>query len=294
MEQYIFKLERKFGKYAIKNISMYLVLLYAIGYVIYALDSSLFNYISLNPYAILRGQIWRLFSWIIIPPSLGINPIFMVLLLYVFYNFGSSLERAMGTFRYNLYLISGMLFTVLGSFILLIYLYLANLVPEADGAALLFTMLAVQFSTFYVYMSIFLALAVVIPNMEILLMFILPVKMKYLAYVYGFIILLNFIQSNLIGKIVIATSMLNFLIFFISARKRNYPSPTHILRRAVHNKEVKNVKEKTKHKCTTCGVTQENDKEREFRFCSKCHGNHEYCDKHLYTHEHIRHEENGV
>lgn len=289
MNHFINKLEKRFGKYAIKNVSLYLALLYALGYLIEALNIGLLNYLSLNPYAILRGQIWRLVTWIIIPPSLGINVLFMLLLLYVFYNFGTSLERALGTFRYNLYILSGMIFTVFGSFILMAYVYIFQsiFVASPETTEVTFIILATQFSTFYVYMSIFLALAVVIPDMTILLMFILPVKMKYMGIVYGFVILLNFIQSNIYNRIVIAASLLNFLLFFFWARKRNHPSPKQIIRRAVYKNDVKKVRYIAKHKCAVCGVTEDQDPGREFRFCSKCQGNYEYCDQHLYTHAHV-------
>jgi hypothetical protein len=289
MNQFINQLERKYGKYAIKNISLYLALLFAGGYLIYALDASFFNYISLNPYMLMRGQIWRLVTWIIIPPSLGINMFFVLLLLYVFYNFGNNLERAIGAFRYNLYLFSGMFFTVIGSLILLVYVYLAvpegSLTPEI--AEPLFANMAMSFSTFYIYMSIFLAVAVIMPDMQILLMFILPVKMKYIGIIYGFVILLDFIQNGTAGRIVVGASLLNFLIFFFMMRKNNIPSTKQIKRKVVHNFEEKKVKYNTRHKCAVCGVTDEQAPEREFRYCSKCHGNYEYCDQHLYTHTHV-------
>ena len=288
MNALIRKMERKIGKYAIKNISLYLALLYAVGYVVEAVNMNLFNYISLNPYLILHGQIWRLITWIIIPPSLNINLFFMLLLLYVFYNFGTSLERSMGTFRYNLYLFSGMVFTVLGSFVLLIYVYLfqPQFVTNPEVAQMSFAALATFFSTFYIYMSIFLALAVVIPNMQILLMFILPVKMKYIAIIYGFIIGLSFIQGHFYERIVIGASMLNFVIFFSVTRKKTR-SPKRMVDRMVYTHEMKKAKMVAKHECTICGVTGEEAPEREFRYCSKCEGNFEYCDQHLYTHQHI-------
>ena len=284
-------LERKYGKYAIKNISLYLVLLYAAAYVIIALDVSLLNYVSLNPYAIMRGQIWRLVTWIMIPPALSIN-FFTLLLLYIFYNFGTSLERTIGAFRYNLYLLSGMVFTFIGALIVMAYLFIS--VPELvymgnEERMLIFSTVATSFSTFYVYMSIFMALAVVIPDMTILLMFILPVKMKYIAIIYGFTMILEFIATNIFNRIVIVASMLNFLIFFLITRPV-VKSPSLFVKRAINRHEIKRVKpEKTaaRHRCFICGVTGEDAPEREFRYCSKCEGNYEYCDVHLYTHEHV-------
>ena len=288
MNEALNKLERKFGKYAIRNISLYLVLLYALAYVVIAMDMSMLNYVSLNPYAIMRGQIWRLVTWIMIPPSLSIN-FFTLLLLYIFYNFGTSLERTIGAFRYNVYLLSGMIFTLIGAFIVMVSLYIS--IPELaslsrEETMVFFSTVAMSFSTFYVYMSIFMALAVVIPDMTILLMFILPVKMKYIAIIYGFILVLELLAGNFYSRVVIISSMLNFLIFFIYTRPKSQ-SPKEIIRRAVYNKEVKKVKTVAKHKCAVCGVTGEDAPDREFRYCSKCDGNYEYCDQHLYTHVHV-------
>ncbi|MCL2717533.1 MAG: hypothetical protein FWE14_01970 [Lachnospiraceae bacterium] len=288
MNEAINKLERKFGKYAIKNISLYLVMLYAAAYVVIALDVSLLNYVSLNPYAIMYGQIWRLFTWIMIPPSINIS-FFTLLLLYIFYNFGTSLERTIGAFRYNLYLLSGMIFTLIGALVLMAYLFIS--VPELaslghDERMMIFSSVAMSFSTFYVYMSIFLALAVVIPDMTIMLMFILPVKMKYIAIIYGFIMVLEFLGSNMYNRIVLIASMLNFLIFFLITRTKTI-SPKQVIRRAAYNTEIKKMKAVARHQCATCGVTGEEAPEREFRYCSKCDGNYEYCDRHLYTHSHI-------
>ena len=120
--------ERKFGKYAIPNISLLLILCYGCGYVIQFINASFLQYLTLNPYAILHGQIWRLVSWIIVPPSQS-NIFFVLITLYFYYSIGSSLERTWGTYRYNVYLFSGMLFTVLGSFAMMAYFYIRYTVP---------------------------------------------------------------------------------------------------------------------------------------------------------------------
>ena len=114
---FINKLEKKFGKYAIPNISLYLILCYGCGYLLKMINPAFLNFLSLNPYAILHGQIWRIFTWILIPPeSLSI---FTVIMLFFYYSIGTSLERTWGTFYYNLYLFMGMIFTVIGSFVVM-------------------------------------------------------------------------------------------------------------------------------------------------------------------------------
>lgn len=294
MNDVLNKLERKFGKYAIKNISLYLVLLYAAAYLVIAVDATLLNYISLNPYALMRGQIWRLVTWIMIPPSLGLS-VLTLLLLYIFYRFGTTLEQKIGVFRYNIYLLSGMIFTVIGALAVMAYLFAA--IPDLamldhNQRMDLFSNVAMSFSTYYVYMSIFMAVAVVIPDMTIYFMFVIPVKMKYIGIIYGFYMVYEFVATNTYNRIVIFASMLNFLVFFLSTRKKAR-TPKQVIRSVAYHQEIKKVKLKTMHKCAICGVTNTEAPEREFRYCSKCNGNYEYCDQHLYTHPHVSKEEHG-
>ena len=108
--------EKKFGKYAIKNLSLVLIIGYACGYVFQLIAPGIFDYLYLNPYEIIfLGQIWRLLSWLIVPPSsFGF---FTLLMLYFYYSLGTTLERTWGTYRYNVYIFSGILFTIIGAFL---------------------------------------------------------------------------------------------------------------------------------------------------------------------------------
>lgn len=120
------KLERKIGKYAIPNLSKYLIFGYILGYLIQFINPNLLNVISLNPYLILHGQVWRLVTWIIIPPS-GFSILWTVVMLYFYYSVGNDLERTWGTFYYNVYLFMGMLFTAIGSFLVMGLSYVPSL-----------------------------------------------------------------------------------------------------------------------------------------------------------------------
>lgn len=148
--------ERRFGKYAIQNLSFVLVLCYAVGYLLQMFDRSgtLILYLTLDPYAILHGQIWRLFTWILIPP--GSSNIFLTLIMLYFYcSIGTTLERTWGTYRYNVYLFQGMLFTIAGSFLLMGFNYLFNRDGiAAVGAEYYFLISSLYFSTYYINMSI--------------------------------------------------------------------------------------------------------------------------------------------
>lgn len=104
--KWITKMERKFGRYAVHNLSAYIIALYAAGYLMELLSPSIFNWLTLEPAYILRGQIWRLVSWILVPP--GSLDIFTIIMLYFYYSVGNTLEKTWGAFRYNLYIFSGL------------------------------------------------------------------------------------------------------------------------------------------------------------------------------------------
>lgn len=112
--------ERKFGKYAIRNLSLVLIVCYGCGYLLQMINPAFLQYLYLNPYHIIfHGQIWRLFTWLIVPPSSF--DFFTLLMLYFYYSLGTTLERTWGTYRYNVYIFSGVLFTVVGAFLLFAY-----------------------------------------------------------------------------------------------------------------------------------------------------------------------------
>lgn len=282
------KFERKFGKYAIRNLSLMLILCYACGYAINIIFPEFLQYLTLNPYKILHGQIWRIVTWIISPPS-GSNIFFVLITLYFYYSLGTTLERTWGDYRYNVYIFSGMLFTVLGSFLLMGYSYLfMGKTVAFYGEEYYFAIVANFFSTYYVNMSIFLAFAATFPDVQVLLMFIIPVKVKWLGIIYAVMLAYEFITYPIYLKFVIAASLMNFIIFFITSRNRVRLSPKQMKRRQEFRKETRRTAKVTKHKCAICGQTEEDNPDLEFRFCSKCNGNYEYCQNHLFTHEHIK------
>ena len=277
--------EKRFGKYAVRNLSLALILCYVVGYIIQMINGSFLGYLTLNPYEILHGQIWRVFTWLIIPPS-SLDPFTIIMLLF-YYNIGTSLERTWGTYRYNVYLLSGMSFTVIGSFIWLAIQYFTG------GAALnleyVSAIASLYFSTYYINMSIFLAFAATFPDVQVLLMFIVPVKVKWLGILYGLVLVYDFLfAGNLVTRIAIASSLLSFLIFFVTSRSHIHMTPRQMKRRVEFKQDIRRNSRVTKHKCAICGQTEDDDPTLEFRFCSKCNGNYEYCQQHLFTHTHVK------
>lgn len=282
------KLERKYGRYAIHNLSLYIIICYVIGYFLYMPamfgGGSPLSLIALNPYLICHGQIWRIVTWVLVPPSR--LDIFTIVMLYFYYSIGTTLERTWGTFRYNVYIFSGMLFTIAGAFILyFIYVY-GGQYPAADAGYII----SLAFSTYYINLSIFLAFAAVYPNLQVLLFFVIPVKMKYLAYIDVAMLAYSFFGNRgLAPKVAIVMSLLNFIVFFLTTRDYKRVSPKEVHRRNEFRRQTAKMTSPTmtKHKCAICGRTEKTDDSLEFRFCSKCNGNYEYCQDHLFTHEHI-------
>ncbi len=287
-------LRRKLEKYAIPNLTLYLIICYGIGYLMQFLVPAGYQYLMLDPFLVLKGQVWRLVTWILIPPDSS-NIFFVLITLYLYYSLGGLLERIWGTYKYNVYLFSGLLFTILGAFVLCGYSVLMGAQPTMytglyllnNGSAVYFG----QFSTYYINMSIFLACAASIPDVQVLLMFIFPIKVKWIGIVYGIILLVNCIQGGIATWIVVIFSLLNFLVFFLRSKGKMHLSVGQIKRQQEFHQKMRSAgqtKGITRHKCAICGRTELDGDDLEFRFCSKCNGNYEYCQYHLFTHEHVK------
>ena len=276
------KLERKLGRFAIPSLTVYLLAAYVIGFGIVYLMPEMISYITLEPALILRGQVWRIVSWVLIPPAT--NLISLVFLVLLYFSLGTALGRTWGTFRYNVYIFSGLLFTVIAVFLLYGFYYFRY------GVEVPLYMVGMV-GTNYITMSIFLAFAAIYPDMEVMLYFILPIKMKWMALVYAAMAAYYFIRGGAGERVAIAASLLNFVIFFLSSRNVRRFGPKEQARKARFRRQSAPHMKYTngaKHRCAVCGRTELDDPCLEFRYCSKCAGNYEYCQDHLFTHEHVK------
>lgn len=284
--KFIDKLERKFGRFGIPNLTIYMIICYVIGYALMIVNPGILNWLSLEPAYILRGQVWRLVTWVLYPPSTSGVLWFAIAVLFFYYPIGTSLERTIGTFKYTLYILSGVIFTILGAFIL--YFLLGGNVLVGN-----------VFSTYYISLSTFLAYAMCYPDMQVLLMFIIPVKMKWMAIFYVVIVVYEMIQYVMAGAwylvIPIVASLLNFIIFYFGTKDFSRYNPKEVHRRNEFRRAMEpqgrmksGSGSVTKHKCAICGRTELDDPNLEFRFCSRCNGNYEYCQDHLFTHTHVK------
>lgn len=285
MNSWLGKMERKFGRYAIPNIMKYLIVLYAGGYFLYMINPMFYlNYLVLDWGAVLHGQIWRLLTFLMQPPSASI---FMVaLLLYIYYMIGMQLENALGTFRFNFYLLTGIVLHIVTS--LIVYLT---------------TGMVISPSVEYLNLSFFFVFAMLFPDAQFLLFFAIPIKGKWIALIDGFYFLWAIISPFLpaykgtgYGAMMAAlASILNVLIFYLLSRNMHAYSPKEVKRRRDYQRKVQQAQKPehvyengARHKCAVCGRTELDDPNLEFRYCSKCNGNYEYCQDHLFTHTHVK------
>ncbi len=292
MNEFMNEMERRYGRYAIKNLTVYIIGIYVIGFIL-ALAPDKFNvldYLVLDPYLIMHGQIWRLVSWVFLP-TLKLD-IWVLITLYLYYFIGTTMERTIGTFRYNVFIFGGIIFTVIAAF--LCYGFYALTGASGNELIIRSMQISVNTTTHYLQMATFLIFALIYPNLELLFMFIIPIKVKYFGIVYSAFIIFNFISTGIIGQnyivcFLIGAQMVNLLIFYLSTGKLFHLRPKQVKRRAEFKKNVRMTPPGiARHKCAVCGRTNETNPELEFRFCSKCNGNYEYCQDHLFTHEHIK------
>lgn len=294
--RFIQLLEKKFGRYAIRNLMKYVILLYAVGLLIYTFNPNAILYLGLDVDMVLKGQVWRLLTFLIPFVRFDSNIFFVFIKAYLFYVIGNSLENAWGSFRLNLYFFSAVIFNIIAAFI--VYgIFHVNILSGI--------MILLSSPLEVIYSSMFFAFAALYPNTQFLIYFIIPVKVKYLAWISGAMYIYNiyrFIVSELyLGIVTIVVSLANFLIFYFATRDYRRISPREFERKARFRRQMNEGRRQgnnltefkgrnviTRHKCAVCGRSELDDDSLEFRFCSKCDGNYEYCMDHLFTHEHVR------
>ncbi len=183
------KLERRFGRYAIPNLITVVVLGQALAWaVIMFVYYPLMDLLPLTRWGLLHGQIWRLVTFVFMP-SLT-SPIYLLLELYFYWWVGTSLTRAWGDFRFCVYFLAGML------------------------GAILSCLLTGQGGTGGLFLSLFFAYAWMWPEQQVLLMFLIPIKVKWLGWAAAALWALQFILGGLADKVSLLFGLAGFLLFF--------------------------------------------------------------------------------
>ena len=224
--------------------------------------------------AIFQGQVWRLVTFPFVPESS--NLFFAALSAYFYFWIGSALERQWGTGKFTFFYLSGVVLNIV------------------------FGLVAGSASMYYVNLSLFFAFAALYPDMQVLLFFIIPIKVKWLAWLdaalFAWDVIMALLRANFIGALLPIVAILNFLIFFwedfmeaLGYRKARF--------RHQHSAQTVNFKKAVSrayqekgyiHKCAVCGKTDTEYPDMVFRYCSKCNGNYCYCEEHIQNHVHIQ------
>ena len=263
----------------IGNVAVYVLMLLT-----QANDANALSFLTFNLNALLHGEVWRLVTFVFVPAYS--SPFALLISLYFYYWIGSTLERQWGTAKFNLYYISGALLTVLG--VVLASLITGNPYLPAAG-------------TGYVNLSMFFAFAFLFPDTTVLLFFILPVRMKWLAYLDGALFAFDIIKAigahNWAGVVLPIVALLNFAVFiwpevhYLKERAKYQNSRKTVQFRQAQQQQAKQAQQQGyRHKCAVCGRTDTDYPDLQFRYCSKCVGYHCFCQDHIFNHVHFTEE----
>lgn len=271
-------LEKKLSRYAVSGIINYVIGMQILGIVLYMLAPEfVLNYLTLNPIAIMEGQVWRIFTFFIFPPAFTSGSpmsfvLFNALALYCIRIFGMIVEQVWGKFRFNCYIILGVVLNVAVS------LLAWNLFQ-----------FPLWLTPIYLVYSFFFVFALMFPESQVLLMMVLPIKAKWLAVGEAVIYVYSYVKGGLNTRAEILVCLVHMMIFFLWMTLAGDTSYKQKKRQKDFQKKIKPMAAvKTGHKCAVCGRTDKDSPGMEFRFCSKCEGSYEYCMDHLYTHTHVK------
>lgn len=284
-------LRNRFERFCFRNRSkgiprlmLWVIIANAVVFLINYMDPSgaLYQALYFDREAILQGQVWRLFSFIFLD-FIFRRPIWVVISILFYLQIGQALENSMGTLRFNLYYLTGMLFLA--------------------ASGMIFD---VSVTPFDLHTSLFLAYATLYPETQFLVFFIIPIKARWLGIANLALYLWELLQIdqfplNLIPLFALANYLLHFgkdmvnifpMSWRINAdrlkrRKGKHPKAVPFPTAGSFEATATGPKAPYTHRCTICGRTNVTDPDLEFRYCSKCKGYYCYCLDHINNHTHI-------
>ena len=292
---FIDRLEKRYPNFGVSNLMIYVIAISGLGMLISMVNPYIYyQYLSLDFYQIFHhGQVWRLITFLLCPSAGGSGSsglFWFVILAWGYYSIGSNLERIWGRFRFTLFYLSGIVMILIVT--LAAYLIMGIVYPAQEVGI----WLGMQVTLEYVTESLFLAFALVFPDVQFLLFFIIPVKAKWLSIFYfaldAYQIIQGIMMKSYYPVALIVVSLINIFIFFFFAKGR--PGMAAHARQTKRKAEFKQKMHESRekgpiHRCAICGRTELDAPELDFRYCSKCDGRYEYCSEHLFTHEHVHH-----
>lgn len=257
--------------FGVKNLMLYITIANVAFWVLGAINRPFLSYLTFDAALILRGQVWRLVTFMLYPPSTGL---LAFIAFYFYYWIGSTLEQYWGTGQFTIYFFTGVILTILYGFII----YFA-------------TGMRVQLDSQYIYLSMFFSFAALFPEMQVLFMYLIPIKMKYLAIIDAVFFVVAVLTSPFPVNLLPLVAVLNFFIFCGGDLIRRMPSRdsknTVNFRRESRRIRKEQAGKLYNHKCAVCGRTDTEYPGLEFRYCSRCQGYHCFCIDHINNHIHF-------
>ncbi len=279
----------------IPNLMLYIIIGSAIVYIFSMINGGafLYDFLRFDKALILKGQVWRLFTYIF-TYSPGTDAFWVLISLYFFYRLSRYVELSMGTLRYNIYYFSGVL--LMDIFAMLFCPAEAVTVGGEIISPEIFSYIVYGNMAFYLHLSILLMFASTNPDSQFVILFILPVKAWFLGLVYVLLLAIDiinlapFFPHNLFPLV----GLLNYLIFAGKDVANLFPFIRPAPRRkappysgSVPFRKAEPKRPDYNHRCTVCGRTDVSNPELEFRYCSRCNGYYCYCEEHISNHSHI-------
>jgi hypothetical protein len=268
------RLESKLGRYAVPNLTLFLIAGQVVAYMAQSAPAGavpVASKLALIPDKVLQGEWWRVITFVFAPPIT--NPLFAFFAWYLFYLMGTTLESTWGAFRYNVYLAIGYFASIASTFL---FWFATGMPGQAATNA-------------FLYGSVFLAFARLFPDFELQLLFIFPVKIKWLALVTWIGYLWTLIAADhWLTRIMVVAAVLNYLLFFGRDIARGMKHSHRGMQFRAQALKTPGVHGGARiiHECRVCGLTSETSPKTQFRYCSKCNGDYCYCPEHLHNHEH--------
>jgi hypothetical protein len=278
----------KHRRFGIPRLMLYIIIGYSVVYLIAAMDRTgrFLQLLTFNIDGILRGEVWRIISWIFIPVAgsgIGMSTVILTALMFYFYYFiGTALENEWGTPKFTIYYLTGVVMHILYAVIVRLF---GGVTPFLH--------------TNFLNLSMFFAFAALYPEHRVLLFFIIPIKIKWLALINGayflITVIVSVIQGQYFSALIPVLAFFNFFLFCgYELINRLRPMRIHRPAKTVNFKEAAKKYRATeearpyRHKCAVCGKTDTQYPHLEFRYCSRCNGYHCFCLEHINNHVHFQ------
>ena len=274
----------------ISNLMLYIVAGTAIVYLVGQMTGNytLYSLLCFHRESILQGQIWRLVTYPLVYGTGNTNLLLIAISLFCYYSLGRAMENSWGTFKFNLFYLTGMV---------MMDIYCLIFGGQADVT--------------YLNLSLFLSYATMYPDTHFLLFFIIPVKAWIFALFNLILVALDLFTAPFPYNFFSVISLANYFLFFgrdvanvlpqswrINARRAGKRAKNTVTNHQGHKTIPFNAgsyqastaapKAPYTHRCTICGRTDLTHPDLEFRYCSRCNGYYCYCEEHISNHSHIQ------